>query len=266
MAARLHRECNENRLKGVARLHRAHVRLFPLVSAEHLGACLFGPDQRVALHAALRLVHRAGRRVILHRHHRNGIVVVHLGIRAGGNHHAVPLIGPGRTLKAVADILFAVTPAVAVVVDRRHNRVERRMRRVKGQLHPVGGRIQLARPFVCAVLNFLKRIDSVGARGNRQQNGLAVRQFAGVAVPLHLKLFHESTSMCENCLFTLSILPHRKSTGKSKSGFPIPKISTDLRKKLTVRRLYPRLTRADTLSDGKKLALDIVIVLGGRLY
>ena len=27
---------------------------------------------------------------------------------------------------------------------------------------------------------------------------------------------------------------------------------------------YPRLTRADTLSGGKKLALDIVIVLGGR--
>ncbi|MBD8959914.1 MAG: hypothetical protein EGQ82_05550 [Clostridiales bacterium] len=31
-----------------------------------------------------------------------------------------------------------------------------------------------------------------------------------------------------------------------------------------LRKRYPRLTRADALSDGKKLALDIVIVLGGQ--
>ena len=219
MAARLHRKRDEDRLKGVARLHRAHVRVLPLVSAEHLGTCLLGPDQRMALHAALDLVHRAGRGVILHRHHRDSIVIVHLGIGAGGDHHAMPLIGPGCALKAVTDILLAVPPAVSVVVDCGNNRIKRCMRRIKRQLHLVGGRIQLARPLIGTVLNLFKRIGRIGAGGNRQQNGLAVGQFKDVAVSLHLKLFHESTSICENCFLRFLFYHTEKALASPKPHF-----------------------------------------------
>ena len=190
MTRSLNGECNDHSFKGVTGLHGAHVRLFPLVSAEHLGACLLGPYKRVTLHTALYLIERAAGRVVLHCHHRNCESVLHFGIGARGNHNSVPLVGPRSTLEAVTDILFAVAPAITVIVYGGNHGIFRCACGVEFHAHIVGGRVQLSRPLPCTVLDLLKAVCGILTALDRQQNCAAIGQLPCIAVFLECKAFH----------------------------------------------------------------------------
>ena len=111
---------------------------------EHLGGFGLRPDQLLdggARFCVDRAAHAAGFLT-----EQSDGKPIGFGVGAGGDRHPVPGVGPGDIVAAVAGILGAAAPAIAIIIDAGHQEVAGLVVCVDRQLHVIDRMIGAAVP------------------------------------------------------------------------------------------------------------------------
>ena len=159
--------------KAVSGFHGALIGLFPQPLEQNLGAFDFGPNQLLNDLVALGIDGAAHAALFFTKECYS--ILVGLGVSTGRNGYPVPGVGPRLVAVAIAEILCAAAPTVAVVVDAGDLEVPGDIIGLQGQSHLGDRFVGFSMPVEGVVADRLKAVGA--AFGNLNgQNGLPIQR------------------------------------------------------------------------------------------